>query len=165
MRRTVVTVLATALATSLCWYIASSLGRGVDGRGLIKQHELELSDVGLHISLVPSGRTFEPERVSFSLTNSALQRGVFRLPSPFVADDPDGFAPYPPYLALRVKEPKTGREVAFVFTNLRKPRGPGELVPLKPGQVRILEYPLMLFYRWGPTTVRILVPQHQLVTG
>ena len=115
-----------------------------------KRRVLELSEVGLQFSFLPSGATLGPERGAVSVTNSGPRSGMFRLPSPFVAEDPDGFAPYPPYLALQVKEPKTGREEAFVFTNLRKPRGPGELVPLKPGQVRTLEYPLMLFYRWGP---------------
>ena len=114
------------------------------------QRGLAFSEIGLQLSFMPTNGKSGPDRVSVSFTNSSPRSGKFRLPSPFVAEDPDGFAPYPPHLALRVKEPKTGKEEAFVFTNLRKPSGPGELVSLKRGEVRTLEYPLMLFYRWGP---------------
>jgi hypothetical protein len=125
-----------------------ALNSGVAGGGA--QRELAFSEIGLQLAFVPPNGKSSPDRVLVSVTNESLRSGGFRLPSPFVAEDPAGFAPYPPHLALRVKEPKTGREEVFVFTNLRKPNGPGELVSLKPEQVRTLEYPLMLFYRWGP---------------
>jgi hypothetical protein len=118
------------------------------------QRELQLSEVGVHFVFVGGGGQPSPERVSVTFTNPGPRSGTFRLPSPFVAADPEGIAPFPPYLALQVREPKTGREEGFVLTSLRKPVGPGELVNLKAGQVKNVEYPLMLFYPWGPDSPR-----------
>jgi hypothetical protein len=115
------------------------------------QRELGLSEVGLQLLLVPSGKLV-PERISLALTNAATRSGVFRLPSPFgfTNSSRSSFAPFPPYLALVVKEPKSGTEEEFVLTSFRKLRGPGKRVLLKPRQVRRLEYPLNSFYSWGP---------------
>ncbi|MFA6563575.1 MAG: hypothetical protein WCV00_16840 [Verrucomicrobiia bacterium] len=114
--------------------------------------DLGLSDVSLQLSFVTTNEKSDPDRVSVSITNTSHRSGKFRLPSPFVAAaaDQDGYVPYTPSLALRVKELKTGMDASFVFTKLRKPSGPGELIFLKPGEVRSFEFPLMLFYRWGP---------------
>lgn len=114
------------------------------------QRDLDLSEIGVQLVFVQGGGQLSPERVSVTVTNPGPHSGMFRLPSPFVAEDPDGFAPYPPHLALRVRDLKTGREEGFVLTSLRKPSGPGDRLLLKVGQVKSVEYPLTLFYRWGP---------------
>jgi hypothetical protein len=118
------------------------------------RRELDLSELGVQFDFVRAGGQPSSDRVSVTVTNPGPRSGTFRLPSPFVAEDTEGFAPFPPYLALQVREPKTGREEGFVLTSLRKPAGPGELVYLKAGQVKNVEYPLMLFYPWGPCSPR-----------
>ncbi len=118
------------------------------------RREVDLSELGVQFVFVRGGGQPSPERVCVTVTNPGPRSGTFRLPSPFVAEDTEGFAPFPPYLALQVREPKTGREEGFVLTSLRKPAGPGELVYLKAGQVKSVEYPLMLFYPWGPCSPR-----------
>lgn len=114
------------------------------------QRDLDLSEIGVQVVFIQGGGQLSPDRVCVTFSNTGPRSGMFRLPSPFVVADPEGIAPFPPYLALQVKDVKTGREEGFVLTSLRKPPGPGERVFLKVGQVKSVEYPLMLFYRWGP---------------
>jgi hypothetical protein len=117
-----------------------------------KQAELKLSEVGLQLFLAPPVGKRGPERMSLVLTNASARGGLFRLPSAFVADDrsTSSFAPFPPWLGLLVKDPKSGREEQFVLTTFARLRSPAKLVSLPKGQPRELEYRLASFYRWGP---------------
>ena len=114
--------------------------------------DLGFAEVGLQLSLLGSEGKRGPARASLAITNAATRGGVFRLPSPFGVTNGSrsSFAPFPPYVALLGKEPKSGHEELFVFTSLRKLRGPGRRVSLDPGQIRKVEYSLSSFYLCGP---------------
>jgi len=117
-----------------------------------KQPELKLSEVGIQLVLAPTSGKHGPEKIALIVTNTSAHGGTFRLPSAFVADDSStaSFAPFPPWLGLLVKDPKSGREEQFVFTTFSKLRGPAKRASLPRGHASKLEYRLTSFYRWGP---------------
>jgi hypothetical protein len=116
------------------------------------RRELDLTEMGLNLMFAPTAVNLFPKQMSVSISNACPHSGVFRLPSPFVDENPSGFIPFSPNLALVVKELKTGREESFVLTSFAKLDGPGKLESFEVGQVRKYEFPLKSFYRWGPCT-------------
>jgi hypothetical protein len=92
----------------------------------------------------------KPGHISVVITNAGARRGVFQMPSAFVAvEHKPVFAESVPYLALVVRELKSGNDEEFVRTSFQPLDSAGMRFSLKPGQGKKLEYPLKSFYRWG----------------